>query len=55
LHSISQHNAADRLLILSGFPPGTLDAREGLRARCLAMNAMAAALCARAQGAAGQR
>ena len=48
----SRELAADRLLILSGFPPGTPDEREGLRARCLAMNAMAAALCARAQGAA---
>ncbi len=47
----SRELAADRLLILSGFPPGTPDAREGLRARCLAMNAMAASLCARAQGA----
>ena len=47
----SRELAADRLLILSGFPPGTPDAREGLRVRCLAMNAMAAALCARAQGA----
>ena len=51
----SRELAADRLLILSGFPPGTPDAREGLRARCLAMNAMAASLCAKAQGEAGQR
>ena len=45
----SRELAADRLLILSGFPPGTPDAREGLRSRCLAMNAMAAALCAKAR------
>ena len=45
----SRELAADRLLILSGFPQGVADAREGLRARCLAMNDMAAALCARAQ------
>lgn len=44
----SRELAADRLLILSGFPPGTADARAGLRARCLVMNAMAAALCSRA-------
>ena len=47
----SRELAADRLLILSGFPHGTPDAREGLHARCLALNAIAAALCARAQGA----
>ncbi len=46
----SRELAADRLLILSGFPPDTPDARESLRARCLAMNDMAAALCAKARG-----
>ena len=40
--------AADRLLILSGFPQGTPDSRENLRARCNIMNSLAAALCAKA-------
>jgi len=44
----SRELAADRLLILSGFPQGTPDSRENLRARCNIMNDLAAALCARA-------
>ena len=44
----SRELAADRLLILSGFPQGTPDSRENLRARCNIMNSLAAALCARA-------
>ena len=45
----SRELAADRLLILSGFPQGTADSRANLRARCNFMNDLAAALCARAQ------
>ena len=44
----SRELAADRLLILSGFPQGTLDSRENLRARCNIMNSLAAALCTKA-------
>lgn len=44
----SRELAADRLLILSGFPQGTPDSRENLRARCNIMNSLAAALCAKA-------
>ena len=44
----SRELAADRMLILSGFPQGTPDSRENLRARCNIMNSLAAALCARA-------
>ena len=45
----SRELAADRLLILSGFPQGTADSRANLRARCNEMNALAEALCAKAQ------
>ena len=45
----SRELAADRMLILSGFPQGTPDSRENLRERCNTMNNFAAALCARAQ------
>ena len=45
----SRELAADRLLILSGFPQGTPDSRENLRARCTLMNTLAAALCAKAR------
>ncbi len=45
----SRELAADRLLILSGFPQGTPDSRENLRARCNLMNGLAAAMCERAQ------
>ena len=41
----SRELAADRLLILSVFPPGTDDGIGTLRARCLRMNDLAAALC----------
>ena len=44
----SRELAADRLLILSGFPQGTPDSRENLRARCNIMNSLAAALCTKA-------
>ena len=44
----SRELAADRLLILSGFPQGTPDSRENLRARCNIMNSLAAALCSKA-------
>ena len=44
----SRELAADRLLILSGFPQGTSDSRENLRARCNIMNSLAAALCSKA-------
>lgn len=37
------------MLILSGFPQGTPDSRENLRARCNIMNGLADALCTRAQ------
>ncbi len=47
----SRELAADRLLILSGFPQGTADSRENLRARCNLMNDLAEALCERAKGA----
>ena len=46
----SRELAADRLLILSGFPQGTPDSREDLRARSNLMNDLAAALCERARG-----
>jgi hypothetical protein len=45
----SRELAADRLLILSGFPQDTPDSATGLRARCLAMNDLAAALCEKAR------
>lgn len=45
----SRELAAGRLLILSGFPQGTRDNRLTLRARCLAMNEMSAALCEKAR------
>ena len=41
----SRELAADRLLILSAFPPRTDDGIGTLRARCLRMNDLAAALC----------
>ena len=44
----SRELAADRMLILSGFPQGTPDSRENLRARCNIMNSLAAALCSKA-------
>ena len=44
----SRELAADRLLILSGFPQGTPDSRENLRARCNIMNSLAATLCSKA-------
>ena len=44
----SRELAADRLLILSGFPQGTPDSRAHLRARCNIMNSLAAALCTKA-------
>lgn len=47
----SRELAADRLLILSGFPQDTPDSRENLRARCNLMNDLAEALCERARGA----
>ena len=45
----SRELAADRLLILSGFPQDTPDTRDNLRARCNLMNDLAAAMCERAQ------
>ena len=45
----SRELAADRMLILSGFPQGTPDSRENLRARCNLMNELAEALCKRAR------
>ena len=45
----SRELAADRLLILSGFPEGVANLETGFRARCLAMNDMAARLCEAAQ------
>ena len=42
----SRELAADRLLILSGFPQGVANLETGFRARCLALNDMAARLCA---------
>ncbi len=45
----SRELAADRMLILSGFPQGTPDSRENLRERCNIMNELAAELCVRAQ------
>ena len=45
----SRELAADRMLILSGFPQGTPDSRESLRARCNIMNDLAATICAKAQ------
>ena len=44
----SRELAADRLLILSGFPQGVANLETGFRARCLALNDMAARLCAAA-------
>lgn len=45
----SRELAADRMLILSGFPQGTADSRENLRARCLVMNDLAAGMCEKAR------
>lgn len=45
----SRELAADRLLILSGFPEGVANLETSFRARCLAMNDMAARLCEAAQ------
>ena len=45
----SRELAADRMLILSGFPQTVADSGVIFRENCLAMNDMAAALCARAQ------
>ena len=45
----SRELAADRMLILSGFPQGTPDSRENLRERCNLMNDLAEALCKRAR------
>ena len=47
----SRELAADRMLILSGFPQSVVDAGAIFRANCLAMNEMAAAICARAHAA----
>ena len=44
----SRELAADRMLILSGFPQGIADSRENFRSRCNLMNALSAALCATA-------
>ena len=44
----SRELAADRLLILSGFPQGVANLETGFRARCLALNDMATRLCAAA-------
>ena len=44
----SRELAADRMLILSGFPQSVVDAGAIFRANCLAMNDMAAAICERA-------
>ena len=44
----SRELAADRMLILSGFPQSVADAGAIFRENCLAMNVMAATLCARA-------
>lgn len=44
----SRELAADRLLILSGFPQSVVDAGAIFRQNCLAMNDMAAAICERA-------
>lgn len=45
----SRELAADRMLILSGFPQSIDRSGPGFRAKCLAMNDLAAALCASAQ------
>ena len=45
----SRELAADRLLILSGFPQNTPDSPENLRARCNIMNNLAAAICSKAE------
>lgn len=45
----SRELAADRMLILSGFPQGTIDTRQNLRTRCNIMNNLAAKLCTNAQ------
>ena len=45
----SRELAADRLLILTAFPPNTPDTIDTLRARCQQMNALAATLCEKAQ------
>ena len=42
------HRLMDAAEILSGFPQGTPDSRENLRARCNIMNSLAAALCSKA-------
>ena len=47
----SRELAADRMLILSGFPQSVADAGAIFRANCLAMNEMAAAICERAHAA----
>ncbi|MBR4652399.1 MAG: hypothetical protein IKO72_03485 [Kiritimatiellae bacterium] len=44
----SRELAADRMLILSGFPQSVVDAGAIFRANCLAMNEMAAMICERA-------
>ena len=44
----SRELAADRMLILSGFPQSVADAGAIFRQNCLAMNDMAAAICERA-------
>ena len=49
----SRELAADRMLILSGFPQSVVDAGAIFRQNCLAMNDMAAAICERAQAANG--
>ena len=45
----SRELAADRLLILSGFPQNTPDSRENLRARCHIMTDLSAAICSKAE------
>ena len=47
----SRELAADRMLILSGFPQSVADGGAIFRQNCLAMNNMAAAICERAQAA----
>ena len=47
----SRELAADRMLILSGFPQSVADAGAIFRQNCLAMNDMAAAICERTQAA----
>ena len=45
----SRELAADRMLILSGFPQSVADAGAIFRQNCLAMNDMAASICERSQ------